>query len=117
MSGLPLNKDLTERMGQFLRDDKTAPRYRLYALAGGPPYRPGLLKTEEDGSSVTLEVWRLPTEQVGSLLATVPSPLGFGTIELQNGECVTGFLCEPSGLSGAEDITRFGGWRNYLATK
>jgi allophanate hydrolase len=29
---------------------------------------------------------------------------------------VHGFLCEPWALEGAEDVSRFGGWRAYLAS-
>ncbi len=31
-----------------------------------------------------------------------------------DGRWVTGFICEPCGIEGAEDITHFGSWRHYL---
>lgn len=37
-----------------------------------------------------------------------------GRVELTDGSHVPGFLCEPSALEGAEDITTHGGWRAYL---
>ncbi len=114
MSGLPLNRELTERGGRFLRASRTAPAYRLLALAGGPPFRPGLVR-QARGAAVELEVWTLPQERFGDFVAGIPAPLGIGTVELDDGTSVKGFLCETAGLSGATDITEFGGWRGYLA--
>ncbi|WP_419195641.1 allophanate hydrolase-related protein, partial [Bordetella petrii] len=37
-----------------------------------------------------------------------------GTLELADGRQVKGFICEPCGITGARDITEFGGWRAYL---
>ncbi|MEM1049806.1 MAG: allophanate hydrolase [Pseudomonadota bacterium] len=113
MSGLPLNGQLTSLGATFCRSMRTAERYRLYALAGGPPYRPGLLRTE-NGARIELEVWALPTSNVGPFMAGIPSPLSIGTVELEDGTRTHGFLVEAAGLDGAEDITDFGGWRGYL---
>jgi allophanate hydrolase len=114
LSGLPLNGQLTERGAWLMQTTRTAPAYRLYALAGGPPYRPGLVR-DTQGASIEVEVWALPQEQVGSFLRLIPSPLGLGKLELEDGRWVTGFVCEPFGLSGARDITDLGGWRRYIA--
>jgi allophanate hydrolase len=116
MTGLPLNHELTSRGGMFVERTRTAAAYRLYALAGGPPFRPGLIR-QEGGAQIEVEVWRLPRAEAGGFLAGVPQPLCIGTLDLANGRKVKGFLCEESGLSGALDITRFGGWRAYLAKK
>lgn len=113
MSGLPLNGDLTRLDGRFIKAARTVPDYRLYALAGGPPHRPGLMR-DEGGASIELEIWALPLRNFGSFMKGIPSPLGIGTVELENGETVNGFICEASGLAGARDITPFGGWRSYL---
>lgn len=117
MSGLPLNRQLTERGGRFLGAGRTAPRYRLHALAGGPPLRPGLIRQPEGapGAAIEVEMWSLPASRVGDFLAGIPAPLGLGSIELEGGERVHGFLCEAAGLEGATDITAHGGWRAYLA--
>ncbi len=114
LSGLPLNAQLTERGAWLLEQTRTAPNYRLYALAGGPPYRPGLVR-DNRGAAIEVEVWALPREQVGSFLQLIPPPLGLGKLQLQDGRWVTGFICEPCGLEGARDITDSGGWRHYLA--
>jgi len=115
MAGLPLNHELTRRGARFLREAATAPAYRLHALAGGPPARPGLVRVSEGGASIALEVWALPDEAVGDFLAGVPAPLSIGTIRLAHGGAVKGFLCESAGLGGAVDVTAHGGWRAYLA--
>jgi allophanate hydrolase len=113
MSGLPLNHELTRLGGRFLYAARTAPAYRLYSLPGGPPFRPGLLR-DEPGAAVALEVWALPSARFGDFIRGISRPLGIGTLTLESGEEVKGFLCEPSGTAGAEDVTSFGGWRAYL---
>ena len=116
LSGLPLNAQLLERGARLRQRTHTAPHYRLYALPGTTPPKPGLLRVPGDGRAIEIEVWDLPLAQVGSFLALVPSPLGLGTVELDDGSAVHGFLCEPHALDGARDISRFGGWRGYLAS-
>ena len=114
MSGLPLNKELTELGGRFEWADRTAPVYRFYALAGGPPHRPGLVRVSEGGGTIELEVWSVPSEKVGAFLRRIPAPLGLGRISLADGSTVVGFLCESHATQGARDITGLGGWRAYL---
>jgi allophanate hydrolase len=114
MAGLPLNHELSSRGARFVAATRTANRYRLYALAGGPPRRPGMVQVAADGAALELELWDLPLAAVGSFMAGIPAPLGIGTVQLANGERVKGFLCEMAALDGAEDITHFGGWRSFL---
>ena len=105
MSGLPLNSELTGLGGRFLRAARTAPAYRLYALAGGPPRRPGMVRTPGSGGAIAVEVWALPRAAFGDFIAGVPAPLIIGTVDLGDGTRPKGFLCEPAGLAGAEDVT------------
>lgn len=115
MSGLPLNHQLIERGGSFIRSARTSDAYRLYALAGGPPFRPGLIRGRPgSGAPIAVELWALPHEHVGSFLAGVPAPLGLGTITLEDGTSVQGFICEGIGAEGATDITGKGGWRAHI---
>ena len=116
MSGLPLNGQLLELGGHLQSTGKTAPAYRFYALPGGPPQRPGLVRVAEGGGSIELEVWSLPAERIGDLLRRIPAPLGLGTVSLADGTEVPGFLCEAHAAQGAKDITSLGGWRAYVAT-
>jgi allophanate hydrolase len=117
MDGLPLNHQLKERNAYFVRRTHSASTYRLYALPGGPPHRPGMIKVNREGAAIELEVWALPHTAVGSFLAGIPSPLGLGKIQLADGTQVTGFMCDASATEGARDITEFGGWRAFLNAK
>jgi allophanate hydrolase len=66
------------------------------------------------GEAVEAEVWRLPAEGLGRLLAALPRPMTLGSVQLADGTRVPGFLCEPGALTDAEDITQYGGWRAYV---
>ena len=115
MQGLPLNPELTARGARLVERTRTARGYRLYALAGFDPPRPGLVR-DATGGAIEVEVWRLPLAEVGGFLAGVPASLGIGTVELAGSRAVKGFLCESAALAGATDITAHGGWRAWLAT-
>jgi allophanate hydrolase len=117
MSGLPLNPELTSRGARFLKACRTAPEYALHALAGGPPLRPGMVRKRGGGAAIEIEVWALPRAAFGDFMAGIPSPLAIGSLALDDGSLVKGFLCEPYGLEGARDISHFGGWRGYLRDK
>jgi allophanate hydrolase len=118
MSGLPLNWQLTDLGGVFLRKAQSSADYKFYALAGGPPDRPGMVRCDGPGTkTVALEIWSLPKSSFGIFMAGIPAPLGIGTIELSDGSFVKGFICESSGTKGATDITDLGDWRVYLAQK
>jgi allophanate hydrolase len=115
LSGLPLNHQLTQRGGRLLSATRTAPRYRLYALPGGPPHRPGLIRQAEGGAAIEVEVWELPEAGFGGFMQGIPSPLGIGSLELEDGSWVKGFICEGHAAAGARDITHLGGWRAFVA--
>ena len=117
LSGLPLNHQLTERHGRLEKAARTSTRYRLYALPGTTPPKPGMVRDPGHGSAIEVEVWRLPVREYGSFVAGIPSPLGIGQVELENGEWVQGFVCEGWAVQGAEEISQFGGWRAYLEQK
>lgn len=116
LSGMPLNGQLRERGAVLRQATQTAPCYRLYALAGGPPFRPGLVRDVERGAAIAVEVWGVPIQHVGSFLRLIPHPLGLGKVELADGSWCTSFICEPCGLEGAREITALGGWRAFMAT-
>ena len=117
LSGLALNHELTSRGGVLLRAVRTEASYRFYALAGGPPRRPGLLRIAAGtGHAIAAEVWALPPAGFASFVAAIPAPLCIGTLRLEDGTTPKGFLVEPEGLAGAEEISRFGGWRAFLAS-
>ncbi|MFC2972481.1 allophanate hydrolase [Azotobacter bryophylli] len=117
LEGLPLNWQLLQRGGALLEKTRSAPAYKLYALAGGPPLRPGMLRVSEGGAAIEVEVWELPSAELGSFLTGIPAPLGLGKVELEGGRWETGFICDAYGLEGAEDITAHGGWRAWLRSR
>ena len=114
--GLPLNGQLVALGARLECATHSAPAYRLFALPGGPPRRPGLLRVAEGGVPIALEVWTLPQAHMGAFLAQIPAPLGLGQVELEDGTWVQGFLCEAYAVAGAQDISALGGWRAYLAS-
>lgn len=115
LRGQPLNGELTTRGASFMVTTRTAPHYRLVALAGTVPAKPGLVRTPGfQGPGIEVELWVLSQEAFGSFVAGVPSPMVIGTVELEDGKLVKGFLCEPFALEGSTDITHLGGWRPYM---
>ena len=115
LSGQPLNHQLTSRGGKLVKTCRTAPDYRLYALANTKPAKPGLVRAPGfTGPGIETEVWSLSTAAFGSFVAETPAPMGIGTAILEDGSVVKGFLCETAALDGAKEITEFGGWRGYL---
>lgn len=118
LSGQPLNGELTRLGARLLRGCRTAPCYRLFALPGGPPFKPGLLRVRKgEGAAIEVEVWEIPLAAFGAFMVGVKPPLAIGTLLIEDGSEVKGFVCEPCGIKGAEDITRFGGWRAYIQSK
>jgi len=114
LDGLPLNWQLKQRGGRLIEATQSSADYQLYALAGGPPFRPGMVRVAEGGVSIAVEVWELPSTELGSFLTGIPAPLGLGKVQLADGRWETGFICEVYGLQGAENISNFGGWRAYM---
>jgi allophanate hydrolase len=115
LSGMPLNAELRTLGGRLLEAAATAADYRLYALAGTSPPKPGLLRVAAGrGAFVAVEIWALRAESFGRFVAAVPPPLSIGTLRLADGREVKGFLVEAEAVIGARDITSFGGWRAYV---
>jgi allophanate hydrolase len=114
MSDLPLNHQLTDRGAYLLEKTTTSAHYDFYALPGGPPFRPGLVRTA-GGAAIEIEIWAIPLDRFGSFVAGIPAPLGIGTLETASGEWVQGFTCESYAVAEATRITELGGWRAYLA--
>lgn len=115
LTGQPLNSQLTERNAHLVRAAHTAAGYSFYALSGTSPRKPGLVFNGKGAGNIEVEVWRMTKEAFGSFVALIPPPLGIGTLQLDDGTWVKGFLCEAHAVANAEDITAFGGWRAWLA--
>ena len=119
LSGMPLHSQLVERGCRMLARTQTTPRYRLHALPGTTPPKPGLARVAagETGHAIELEVYEMSQSEVGSFLSLIPPPLGLGSVELADGSWVKGFICEPAALAAAPDVSAFGGWRAYIAQR
>jgi allophanate hydrolase len=116
LSGMPLNGELRSAGARLLERSTTAPHYRLYALPGTRPPKPGLLRVKNGaGAAIEIEVWALSEKAFGRFVAAVPPPLSIGTLELAGGRPVKGFLVEAEAVEGARDISSFGGWRAFMA--
>jgi allophanate hydrolase len=118
LSSMPLNGELRSAGGRLLESNKTAPHYRLFALAGSVPSKPGLLRVNNgEGTAIELEIWALPDAAFGRFVAKIPPPLCIGTLDLADGRAVKGFLVEAEAVKGARDISSFGGWRKFTASR
>ena len=116
LSGMALNDELKALDGRLLKATTTTHDYRLYALRGTAPPKPGLLRVEAGlGVAIEVEVWALTTEAFGGFVANVPPPMSIGTVRLADGSAVKGFLVEAQATVGARDISQYGGWRAFLA--
>jgi len=116
LAAMPLHWQLTSRNAKLVRRCKTAAAYRLYAMANTTPPKPALIHVGDGGAAIEVEVYALDVAAFGSFVAEVPAPLAIGTVTLDDGEEVKGFVAEPRALDGAADITHLGGWRAYIAS-
>jgi len=118
LSGMPLNHQLVTRGARLVGPARTLPRYRLYLLPGTHPPKPGLVASPDGaGHAIEVEIWNMPADGYGSFVAEIPAPLGIGTIELEDGHAVQGFVCTQNIAPNARDISTFGGWRNFMASQ
>jgi allophanate hydrolase len=117
LRGMPLNRELLALGGLFVKETATAPDYRLYALNGAVPPKPGLLRVAEGaGVTIVVEIWKLSFEAFGKFVAAVSAPLSIGTLALVDGSRMKGFLVEAVATENARDISSFGGWRAYVSS-
>jgi len=117
LQGLALNWQLVERGACLEFKTTTSQNYRFYALAGGPPERPGLIRDNKNGFEIEVEVWAIPTKELGSFVAGIPAPLGIGKVELKNGDWLSGFICEGYAITNAQEISQLKSWRKYIQNK
>lgn len=115
MRGFPLEKQMIEHGAVFIREAKTAPQYKMIKLSTSPP-KPGLIRQNKKGTSIEVEIWEMPLSAFGSFVSLIPSPLGIGKVELEDGSEIPGFICEASADQTADDISYTGGWRYALET-
>ncbi|EAQ66753.1 Amidase [Marinomonas sp. MED121] len=115
LEGFPLNWQLTERKATLISKTLSAAKYQLYALPDGK--RPAMIRDDENGQAIQVEVWSMPMEHFGSFVAGIPAPLGIGKVELADGNWYCGFMSEGNAVLDATKITEFGGWADYIQSK
>jgi len=116
LTGQPLNHQLITLGGKFVRSCGTAARYKMFLIEDEKGKKPGLLRmaSGKPGFTYSVEVWSLPIENVGKFLSFIPAPLGLGTIDLDDGTSVKGFICEHRVMEEGKDISGFPGWKVFL---
>lgn len=118
LTGMPLNHELTGPGGRLLKTCRTAGDYRLYVLPNTTPPKPGLIREPGfAGQGLEVEVWKVTPAAFGRFVQNIPAPLGIGKVTLDDGSQVSGFLCEPYAIQGAQEVTALGGWRAYIASR
>ena len=118
LSGMALNGELRLRNARLVEETTTTADYRLYALSGVTPPKPGLLRVADGaGAAITVEIWALSPAEFGRFVGDVPPPMSIGTVRLAGGAIAKGFLVEARAVEGARDISSFGGWRAFTGNK
>ena len=111
MRGLELNARMLEAGGKFISEARTADLYRLWSVHDRYP---GMVRVDQGGASIEIELWELSGECVAQLVAAEPEGLCLGKVLLDTGQIVLGILAEPYILADGQEITRFGGWRKFI---
>jgi allophanate hydrolase len=118
LSGMALNTELRMLNARLIHETRTTADYRLFALPGTTPPKPGMLRVADgEGQALAVEIWALAAEAFGRFVAAVPPPLSIGTVRLADGSAAKGFLVEPAAVESARDITNFGGWRAFMVAQ
>lgn len=113
MRGLKLNPNMVAAGATFVRETKTEAAYRLWTIHDEHPAM--LRVTDGTGIAVAIEVWSVPSAGLAGILMSEPPGLCIGKVRLEDGSIILGVLGEPALVEGHRDITRYGGWRAYLA--
>jgi allophanate hydrolase len=114
MSGLPLNWQLTELDATLIKKTQTKKGYRLFVLENKDPIRPGMIYDSSSSTQIELEVWSMRVENFGKFMKQIASPLGIGSVFLEDDTYVYGFLCEADYVKDAKEISELKSWRNFI---
>jgi hypothetical protein len=69
------------------------------------------------GARVTVEVWSVPRGGLAKIFFKEPPGLSIGKVRLDDGSTVLGVLGEPALVDKQREITKYGGWRAYIAAE
>jgi hypothetical protein len=115
MRGLKLNPNMVAAKATFVRETMTEPAYRLWTINDEHPAM--VRVTDGTGVKVAVEVWSVPAAGLVSILLDEPPGLCIGKVRLEDGSTVLGVLGEPALVDGKREITKYGGWRAYIAAE
>ena len=113
MRGLELNPNLLAVGAVFVREARTQSDYRLWSINNR---HPAMIRVKHGGVAVDVEVWAVPAAGLASILLREPVGLSIGKVNLSDGSEVLGVLGEPALCEGQREISRFGGWRKFVAS-
>lgn len=113
MRGLELNANLTDVGATFVSEARTSPHYRLWSIDNR---HPAMIRDPQLGAEIHLEIWDVSPEGLVTVLLQEPPGLCIGRITLSDGSEVLGVLGEPWLCESHPEITRWGGWRSYIAS-
>ena len=114
MRGLELNDNLVTVNASFVRETRTAAVYRLWSLGD---LHPAMLRVDEGGAAIAVEIWSVPPEGLAAILMKEPPGICIGKVRLEDGSETLGVLGEPALCEGMPEITAYGGWRAYVAAR
>jgi hypothetical protein len=114
MRGLEVNDRLIAVDATFIREDTTEPIYRLFSIDDSYP---AMIRVAEGGNAIAVEIWSVPLAGLCQVLWQEPPGLCVGKVRLADGEEVLGVLGEAIMCKEEREITQYGGWRKYLASK
>jgi gamma-glutamylcyclotransferase (GGCT)/AIG2-like uncharacterized protein YtfP len=111
MRGLELSRNMIDAGAQFVREATTAPFYRLWSIEDRYP---AMVRSEEGGAAITVELWEVDAAGLVQILMKEPPGLSVGWVHLADGSASLGVLAEPYMIQGKIEITAYGGWRSYI---
>ncbi|SRR6266849_2288134 len=114
MRGLELNGNLRDAGARFVREATTVPQYRMWSIGDR---HPAMIRVTEGGAAIAVEVWDVPAAGLAQVLLQEPPGLCVGKVRLSDGQETLGVLGEPALCEGQLEITRWGGWRAYIAAR
>jgi gamma-glutamylcyclotransferase (GGCT)/AIG2-like uncharacterized protein YtfP len=106
------------RGAPLVAETRTAPLYRFYSC--GDRYPALQLAEDGQGGAIEGEVYDLPLDLLrDDLLPAEPPELELGVITLADGMAALGMIVRRPAppMDDLTDITAFGSWRAYLASR
>ena len=113
MRGLELENNLKAVNAVFIKKSQTEKAYRLYTI---DDKYPAMVK-DEGGSAIDVELYEISKEGMEEVLSKEPEGLTIQEITLIDGSKVQGVVGLSFIIKDRKEITQYGGWRNYLASK